>query len=75
VASYESRHSLWTIVRRIPWLLILMAPMMAAIRLWQDRVGVPWALAVAWPVMIAGLLIWHRWFADRPRHHDLPASP
>jgi hypothetical protein len=75
VASYESRHSLWTIVRRIPWLLILMAPMMAAIWLWQDRVGVPWALALAWPVMIAGLLIWHRWFADRPRRHDLPASP
>jgi hypothetical protein len=75
VASYESRHSLWTIVRRIAWLLVLMAPMMAAIRLWQDRVGVPWALVLAWPVMLAGLLIWHRRFAGRPPGTDAADFP
>lgn len=74
VASYESRHSLWTIMRRIAWLLILMAPMMAAVRLWQDHVGVPWALALAWPVVIAGLLIWHRRFAGRPGPTDTPTT-
>lgn len=74
VASYESRHSLWTIVRRIAWLLVLMPPMMAAIRLWQDRVGVPWAVVLAWPVMLAGLLIWHRRFARGRGGPDLPAA-
>lgn len=60
VASYESRHSLWTIVRRIAWLLVLMPPMMAAIRLLQPHVGTPTAVVLAWPVFLTGLWLWHR---------------
>jgi hypothetical protein len=60
VASYESRHSLWTIVRRIAWLLVLMPPMMATIRLLQPHVGTPTAVVLAWPVFLTGLWLWHQ---------------
>ena len=64
VASYESRHSLWTIVRRIAWLLILMPPMMATIRLLQPRVGTPVAVLLSWPVVLIGLWVWHTRFRE-----------
>jgi hypothetical protein len=56
VAAYESRHSLWTIVRRIPWLMMAVMPMMAACRLAQGRLGLPAALAVGWLAFLPGLL-------------------
>ncbi len=33
VAAYEARNSLWTIVRRIPWIVLIMTPIMVFIRL------------------------------------------
>jgi len=60
ITSYESRHSLWTIVRRMAWMLLLMPPMLAAIRLLQPHVGLPWAMVLAWPVYLACLWGWHR---------------
>ena len=59
VATYEARYSLWTNVRRIPWLLVIMLPMLASIRLWQPQVGLPAALAFSWPVYLVGLGIFH----------------
>ena len=56
VAAYEARNSLWTIVRRIPWLIIFMIPVMVLVRLTQERIGLPAALALAWPVLLA--LLW-----------------
>jgi hypothetical protein len=56
VAAYEARKSLWTIVRRIPWVILMMTPMMALIRLTQGHIGLPAALAVAWPVLLT--LLW-----------------
>lgn len=56
VAAYEARHSLWTIVRRIPWIILIMVPMMATIRLTQGELGLGGALAVAWPLVLA--LLW-----------------
>jgi len=56
VTSYEARRSLWTIVRRIPWLILVMIPMMAIIRLTQDWIGLPAALALSWPILLA--LLW-----------------
>ena len=64
VAAYESRYSLWTIVRRMAWLLILMPPMMATVRLLQPHVGMPFALLLSWPVMLMGLWFWHTRFRD-----------
>jgi hypothetical protein len=56
VAAYEARNSLWTIVRRIPWVMLLMTPTMIVIRLTQERLGLPAALAVAWPLLL--FLLW-----------------
>jgi len=81
VAAYESRYSLWTIVRRMAWLLILMPPMMGTIHLLQDHVGILAAVLLSWPVMLAGLWVWHTRFAtiparssagdyDAPRRHE-----
>jgi hypothetical protein len=56
VAAYEARNSLWTIVRRIPWVILIMLPAMGSIRLTQERVGLPAALAMAWPVLLT--LLW-----------------
>lgn len=56
IAAHEARHSLWTMVRRIPWVILIMAPMMALIRLTQDRIGLPGALGLAWLLLFA--LLW-----------------
>ena len=58
VAAYESRNSLWTIVRRIPWVILIMTPTLAVIRLTQARVGLPAALALAWPLVLVLLWLW-----------------
>jgi hypothetical protein len=63
VAAYEARHSLWTNVRRIPWVIATMLPMMVVIRVLQDRVGVPGALAVAWPVFLVVLWAFRNHYA------------
>ena len=59
VATYEGRHSLWTNVRRIPWILVIMVPMLITIRLCQSHFGMPVALALSWPVYLAGLWAFH----------------
>jgi hypothetical protein len=56
VAAYEARHSLWTMVRRMPWIILIMTPTMALIRLLQAQIGLPAALALAWPLVLA--LLW-----------------
>lgn len=71
VAAYEARHSLWTIVRRIPWIILIMVPMMTAIRLTQDRLGLGGALAVAWPVFLALLWLFRRHYQNGPVEPDL----
>lgn len=58
MASYESRHSLRTIVRRMGWVLLLMPLMLSAIWLLQPHVGLTWAVACSWPVYLAGLWAW-----------------
>ena len=60
VAAYEARNSLWTIVRRIPWVMFLMTPMIAFIRLTQPRIGLPAALVLAWIMLLALLLVFRK---------------
>jgi hypothetical protein len=48
VAAYEARYSLWALVRRLPWILLMMAPMMAIIRITQSHVGLSMGLFYAW---------------------------
>lgn len=56
VAAYEARNSLWTIVRRMPWIILIMSPMVALIRLTQGQFGLPLALALAW--LVLPVLLW-----------------
>jgi hypothetical protein len=59
VATYEARYSLWTNVRRMPWVLVLVVPMMVCIRLLEPRWGTGKALAVSWVVYLAGLGVFY----------------
>ena len=56
VATYEALHSLGMIMRWVLWVMLTMLPMMAVIRLTQEHVGLPAALAVAWPFLLS--LLW-----------------
>ncbi len=62
VAAYESRKSLWTIVRRMPWLIVMMTPALAAMHLIQDPFGKHMALAVCWAVYIPLLWVLHPYY-------------
>lgn len=56
IAAYEARNCLWTILRRIPWVMLLILPMHCVIRLTQDHIGVGGALLAGWPVFL--LFLW-----------------
>ena len=53
VAAYEARGCLWTMGRQIPVIMLSMAPMIAAVYLAQDSLGVGYALALGWLVYLA----------------------
>ena len=76
IAAYEARKSLWAVCRQIPTLILTGGPMIAVIHLMQGRVGIGWALAMGWAVMLALLvpltrLQWADWRED-PRASELP---
>lgn len=53
VASYEARHSLWTICRKIPIIMLTLGPMMIAMRLAQSSLNTGWSLAIGWVVLLS----------------------
>lgn len=53
VGAYESRHSLHTMARAVPGILLTIAPMMMACRLLQERLGLGLSLVVGWIVYLA----------------------
>lgn len=63
VAAYEARHSLWTMVRRLPWVMLMMTPVMALMRLVQEPLGAIGALALGWILLL--VLLW----TLRARYH------
>lgn len=69
VAAYESRYSLWTIMRRIPWAIACMIPMLVAVRLTQETLGLPLALALGWAPLL--LMLW----GFRGRYSDAARPP
>ncbi len=69
VAAYESRKSLWTVVRRMPWLIVMMTPALAAMRLIQDPFGHYVALAACWAVYLPLL-----WVLQPYYHRDVVLS-
>jgi hypothetical protein len=61
VAAYEARHSLWTIGRQIPVLMMCMVPLIVSSHLAQPVVGLGLALVVGWVAFLAVFLpmAWH----------------
>ena len=56
VGAYEVRHSLWTLGRQVPVLMLALVPLMAAAYLTQGFFGLGGALAVGWGAF-AGVLV------------------
>lgn len=69
VAAYEARRSLWTILRRIPWVMLLILPLFAVMRLTQERLGLGASLLAAWPVYLLLLLLLRSHYAAPQRAH------
>jgi hypothetical protein len=61
IAAYEARHSLWTLSRQMPVILLTLCPMMITLRLTLPVFGQVWSIVLAWSVML--LLLWFitRW--------------
>jgi hypothetical protein len=61
VAAYEARHSLWTIGRQIPVLMMAMVPLIVTSHLAQPVVGLGLSLVVGWLAFLAVFLpvTWH----------------
>jgi hypothetical protein len=73
IAVYESRHSLWTIGRQIPVIMMSMGSMMAVTYLTQSLWGLSSGLIAGWSafLVVFGLLTLHRWLQHR--HFVRPA--
>ena len=69
IGAYEARHSLWTMSRQVPVLIAFFLPMLAAILLTQERLGMPASLAIGWAVYLA-MLVPYWWL-----HFDRDARP
>lgn len=55
LAAYEARHSLWTMSRQIPFVMLSLLPMMVTMKL-SYSFGAGWSLACGWAVFL--LVLW-----------------
>ncbi len=63
ITAYEARHSLWTICRQMPIILMGMSIMIAITHSFQPTLGLPLSLFISWVAMMAILLpltMYHR---------------
>lgn len=69
VAAYEARHSLWTLTRQMPVVILSVGPMLVAMHLVQPHTGPYGALAIGWLVFAgswpASEWLKVRWWKDR----------
>ncbi len=65
VAAYEARHSLWTMSRQIPVLMLAMVPFIAVSRVATPSIGLGLSLAAGWAVYLVVFLPVAWWM--RPR--------
>jgi hypothetical protein len=72
VAAYEARHSLWTIGRQIPVIIVTLIPMMIATRMIQEKLGLGLgpSLMLGWIVLIVLLSLLTRWMWKRDFHFE-----
>jgi len=73
ITAYEARHSLWTICRQIPIIVLTILPMMVACRLTQSAIGLKTALAFSWLAFAAVfvLLTYSMWRNDKVAVYNL----
>lgn len=57
VGAYEARHSLWTMGRQVPVMMLTVIPMMSSIYLAQRVLTLPAALVIGWLVFVTTLFI------------------
>lgn len=67
-AAYEARLSLWTMVRQIPVVMVLMVPTLAVAFVLQDRIGLVGALGAGWITFGALLFVMRK--SIIPRQHQ-----
>jgi uncharacterized membrane protein YfcA len=73
IAAYEARHSLWTLTRQIPVVMLTLGALMVALRLAQPRAGSVGALAIGWLVFACALPV-AQGLRDRPRRGKVAAQ-
>jgi hypothetical protein len=56
ITAYEARKSLWTVSRRIPVMMITLGLTIVIMRLTQNTLGAPLALAAGWAVFLAVII-------------------
>jgi hypothetical protein len=61
IAAYEARHSLWTLSRQMPIVLLTLCPMMITLHLTRPAIGQARSIALAWIVMLLLLGCLTRW--------------
>lgn len=66
VGAYEARHSLWTLGRQVPILMLALPPMMVTCFLAQGVLGLPLALVCAWPIFFVALYCATTYFKSKP---------
>lgn len=66
ISAYEARHSLWTMVRQVPVVMITLGALIVTVRLTQDFVGIPIGLLIGWVVFLAlvTVITRRRWAAE-----------
>ena len=58
IAAYEARHSLWTMCRQVPVIMLTILPIIAVVRLTAPHLGLGVGLAMGWatfPVTLTAL--------------------
>ncbi len=73
IAAYEGRHSLWTLGRQVPLMMMALPALMAVSRLAQPHVGLAPSLALGWVAFFALFLPLTR--AAAPRARPAPLVP
>src|SRR5439155_24496413 len=75
-AAYESRHSLRTMSRQIPVMMLTMIPMMIVIRLTQHTLGLGPSLMLGWAVLsiILAPLTWYTSRSGAPALEPVAAA-
>lgn len=70
IAAYEARHSLWTLARQVPVLIVAMIPMMAICRLLQGKIGLGPAIILGWVGYAVTMLLFSKrlWPASEVRN-------